>query len=466
MKILLLHSGIHFTAGKKIKRNKIITEYTLPLGILYLGEILKNDYSVRLYDHAVVNISIEKLVKWIIKSDFDIIGYSVLGGSFITSIEIAKKVKSQNENIINVFGGIQATLCAREILEKYGDVVDYCVRGEGEYTFKNLLKSIESGSDIKEIRGITYRENNIVKSTENAPLIQNLDMIPIPDRKLLTKYHNYILTNKTTPVITSRGCVYNCRFCSNNIIYNRSIRYRSVENIIEELLYLESEGFKEISIVDDCFTTNYKRVIEICEKIRKSNIDIQFHCTTRTNLCNYNMLRHMKKAGCATLSIGFESANQRILDYYNKQTKVEDSIRCIKNVKKAQIANVVGAFIIGAPTETVNEVINTIKFGLKLNISSIQFQLLYVSPGTSIYKEFQEKGWIEPDGWEKPLIAADISPEVLPREYLERLVESAYIHILSNPKRIFSDYIRSIKSKYRSSLFKTIPSQIRKILAS
>ncbi|MHA1268409.1 MAG: B12-binding domain-containing radical SAM protein [Candidatus Helarchaeota archaeon] len=469
MKILLLHPGIHYIReGDVLKEKKktVITDHTLPLGILYIGEVLKrNNIDVELFDHAVIDISIDKLVNWIIKKDFDIVGLSVMGGSFITAIEISKRLKSKNPNIIIVFGGVHSTICHDKIMEKYSDYVDFCVRGEGEYTFLELVQILESNKEIGEVRGITYKKDNLIKFTEDRPLLKNLDEIPIPDRRMLTKRFRYVLGGKVSPLISSRGCIYNCKFCSCGVLYNRRLRFRSVENVVEELIYLENEGFKEINIVDDCFTTNVKRVLGICTKIRKEKLDINWHCLCRTNIGDFNMYRQMASAGCATVSLGIESANQRILDYYDKKTTVEMSIQSVKYANKARIPNVYGGFVIGAPTETLHEVVNTIKFGLKLKLSFMQFQLLHVLPKTRLFTEFVQNGWLdENSAWEQPIAAADVCPTSVPKKTLEKIVEAAYINFVSDHKRILREYLRSIGSEYRSKVFINIPEQLRKIL--
>ncbi|MHA1310573.1 MAG: B12-binding domain-containing radical SAM protein [Candidatus Helarchaeota archaeon] len=470
MKILLLHPGIHyFREGNKliVKKKTVITDHTLPLGILYIAEVLKrNNIEIEVFDHAVINLSVDKLVKWIIKNDFDLVGLSVMGGSFITAIEISKRLKKLNPNIIIVFGGVQSTLCHDRIMEKYNQDVDYCVRGEGEYTFLELIEALRKNKEIKDVRGITYYEHGIVKFTEDRPELKNLDDLPIPDRSILTKKFRYLLGGKVSPLISSRGCIYNCRFCSCGVLYKRRLRFRSVENVIKELIYLENEGFKEINIVDDCFTINVKRVHKICEQIKKEKLDLKWHCLCRTNIGDYNMYRHMATAGCATVSLGIESANQRILDYYDKKSTVENAKISVKNANKARIPNVYGGFIIGAPGETVQEVLNTIKFGLKLNLSFMQFQLLNVLPKTQIFDEFVRKGWLDPSQtWEQPVIAADVCPTAVPKKILEKIVEVAYIHFVGDSKRIIKEYLRSMRAEYRFQIFKNIPEQLKKVLS-
>jgi radical SAM superfamily enzyme YgiQ (UPF0313 family) len=460
MKILLVYPSFLPLEEEPPKDElKVITDHTLPLGICYLGAVLeKNNYEVALFDHYVNNIPIKKFVDWIIKSGFDVIGFSVVSHSFKTAIKIAEEIKKRNAQIKIIFGGVHPTFCADKTMKKYS-CVDYCVRGEGEYTLLNLIKSIESNRDLNEVPNLTYRENGLVKFTVDAPPIQDIDELPIPDRKMLFKYHKYQLGGKTTPLITSRGCPFNCTFCSCGALYNRTIRYRSVNNVMEELLSLQNQGFKDIEIVDDCFLLKEKRVINICKEIKKEKLDISFHVNGRVNLGSFNLYRIMIDAGCKTISIGFESGVQRILDYYNKGITVERTFETMKIVKKARFETIFGGFILGAPTETLNEILQTIQFAFKLDPTLFQFQLLSILPGTKLYADFAKKGWIKDAiDWEEPKVAADVSSEVVQREILEDLIEKTYIKFITSPKRLIKEYLRSLSSGYRLRMVSTMPS--------
>lgn len=455
MKILLVQAGTRYTKEGNIIDEPIVVEHSLPLGILYIGQVLAdNNYNVEYFDQAVTDISVDKLAKWIVKKDFDVVGFTVLTASFITAVKLSQKIKCLNENIIIVFGGPQATLCDDKIMDKY-NCVDFCVRHDGEYIFLDLIKHLESKKDISEVLGITYRENNIVKKTEDAPLIDNLDELPFPDRKSLTKRHKYVMSGLLSPIITTRGCPYNCKFCTCHVLYKRRVRFRSVKNVVNELRYLEDEGFNEIMIVDDCFTLKPKRVQRICEEIKKEKIDLKWHSLGRTNLGDINMYRQMATSGCVTVLFGFESATQRILNYYNKQVSPDLAIKSVKKVRKANIPNISGGFIIGAPTETFDEIVNTIKFGLKLNISILQFQILNITPGTIIYKEFIENGWLDDNiDWEYSVESPDACPTTVPKKILNRLIEDSTRRLLINPKRIFKDIYNTIRNDYQFKYLK------------
>lgn len=459
MKILLIYpSFLPLEEDPSKDELKVITDHTLPLGICYLGAVLeKNNYEVALFDHYVNNTPIKKFTDWIIKNGFDVIGFSVVSNSFKTAIKIAEEIKKRNDRIKIIFGGVHPTFCADKIMKKY-NCVDYCVRGEGELTLLNLIKCIESNGAFRDISNLTYRENGLVKFTPDAAAIQNLDALPIPDRKMLFKYHKYQLGGKTTPLITSRGCPFNCNFCSCGALFNRTIRYRSVQNVIEELISLQNQGFKDIEIVDDCFILKEKRVINICKEIKKEKLDFSFHINGRVNLGSYNLYRILIDAGCRTISIGFESGVQRILDYYNKGITVERAFDTMKIVKKARFETIFGGFILGAPTETLNEIRQTVQFAFKLDPTLFQFQLLSILPGTKLYTDFANKGWInDAVDWEEPKIAADICPEVVQRAVLEKLIETNYIKFITSPKRLIKEYLRSLSSGYRLNMVSTMP---------
>lgn len=464
MRILLVHPSNIPIEQRAEKQLTFVTDHTLPLGICYLAAMLqKHNYDVSLFDHCIHNIPISEFAKWVIKKDFDVIGFSVLQTSFRTAIRIAEQIKKRNENAIIIFGGILPTFTSEKIMRKYS-CVDYCVCGEGEYTLVNLIKCIESGKIPSSIDSVTYRQNGIVKSNPTLAFIQPLDDLPIPERKMLTKYHKYEITDSATPVITSRGCSFNCTFCTCGALYKRSVRFRSVENVLEEFIRLEREGFKEIEIVDDCFLIRKQRAMDICKRIKKEKLDITWHAAGRVNLGNYEIYRAMVDAGCITFSLGVESGVQRILNYYNKGITIEQTFRTVKTAKKARFESILAGFIIGAPTETLEEIKQTIKFAFKLNPTVFQFQILMVVIGTIIFDLFVKQGWISADAWEEPIFAADVCPQIVKRKLLEKIIEQNYIKFVTTPQRWVKEYLRFISSQYRLNFIKNIPNNIITLL--
>jgi anaerobic magnesium-protoporphyrin IX monomethyl ester cyclase len=451
MKVLLIYPGVIVTQEQVEKEFREVPNYHSPLGILYLGQVLKDKgHSIILFDHFISKMTVEEVVNWIKKVNPEVMGFSVLSATFPTANAIAQKVKEWNPNLPIIYGGIMATFCAREILE-HCDFVDIIVRGEGEVTLVELLEKLERGQSISDVIGISYRENEKIIENKDRPLIQDLDSLPIPDRKLF--HQSYKFHGKIATAISTRGCPYRCRFCSCWKFSQGKWRLRSVENVIEELRYLQEEGFQEVLFTDDAFNAKPKRILKFARLFKKEKLDFYWHINGRVDVGDVHLLRTIVNIGCKTICYGIESANQRILDYYNKRTTPDIAMRAIKNAKKAGVEYVGGGFIIGAPTETKEEILNTINFGLRLQkfgLTALQFGVLFISPGTELYQEFLNAGYIDLEkDWGRELAAPDIVPGTLNREYLERLAGYAFKKFITNKRYIISEYLKSVKSMYR-----------------
>ncbi|MFX1297079.1 MAG: B12-binding domain-containing radical SAM protein [Promethearchaeota archaeon] len=423
-----------------------------PLGLLYNGEILRREgYEVKILDQDVLGYSYSEIMNWIKKRDPKILGLSPLTISLDSAFQIAKMAKKWNENLIIVFGNVLATLVYKQLLSNY-EYIDYCLRGETENTFPKFVKSIISGGNLREINGLSYREHNIIKSNPLLPLNRNLDAIPIPDREKLIDFNYKMGSHKFTILATSRGCPFKCKFCVVHLVSNsRGIwRPRSIENVLSELHFLQSKGYEEFSFVDDCFIVNQKRTVKLCQRMKKEKIDMIWSCEGRVDQGNKEVLRTMQYANCYSLMLGIESANQRILDYYNKQITPELSKKVIKNARKAGIENIAGLFVVGGPNETIQEIIRTLKFGLELDITFLQYQLLHVILGSEIWNDAVKKGFInEAKDWNKYIIASDIYPTAIKREIIEKLLDKAFVEFLSRPKFLLKEIFRTLKSPYR-----------------
>lgn len=427
-----------------------------PLGMLYIATFLKNKrIEVSMLDQAAEGLPIKNTVDWVKKEDPDILGFSTLISSGRAAAMTAREVKRENPNITIVFGNFHATFNAERILKKY-PFVDVIVRGEGEYTSLELAKCLDKGDDLKDVLGITFRKKDRIISTPDRPLIKDVDSIPFPDRGMLdVEYHNttagvIVAPRKFSGFLSSRGCVYRCRFCGCQRFARNRWRPRSVENILDELHLLASEGYKQLMFVDDNFTLNKKRVIELCQKIRKEKIDMEWICEGRVDYCSYGMMREIVKAGCRMLYLGIESANQRVLDYYIKQITPEQTRTAVKNARKAGVEVIVGSFIVGAPMETREEIQNTLRFPQELDIDIPQFNILGAFPGMDIWDELRMKGVLsEEEFWEMGVSVPKICPDTVPYDEIKRMVHEHYHQFLRRPRYILTEAMRTMKSAYR-----------------
>lgn len=471
MKFSLVNAGPYEGLDER-EAKKSIASFP-PLGVLYLASVLKErGVEVSVLDQAAEGFTVDDTVNWILKEDPDIVGFSTFSTSGRTAALISRNVKEKNPNIVIVLGNHYATFNSERILKKYPSV-DITVRGEGENTVINLASCLQNKGNLKKVQGISFRNKKSIVSTSDRPLIKDLDCLPFPDRRLIdVDYHCMIAgadvaPKKFTSIVSSRGCVYGCRFCSCTQFARNTWRERSVENTLEELHFLASEGYKQFIFVDDSFTLNKKRVIKLCRSMRKEEIGMEWICEGRVDNCSYEMLQEVAKAGCKVLYFGIESANQRILNYYNKQTTPKQSENAVRTARKAGIDVIVGSFIVGAPDETREEIRNTIKFAKKIPIDFPQFNILGVYPGTSIWNEFEMKGLLNTEEhWETGITVSEICPTAVPLNELKKMIHEAFYDFIRRPSFILKQLARTLKSTYRTQLLTNNLSRIGEIKES
>ena len=427
-----------------------------PLGILYLAAVLEErGVEVSVLDQAAEGFTLKETVSWIRTESPDILGFSTFASSGRAAALISNEVKKENPNVTVVFGNYYATFNPERILSKYPSV-DIIVRGEAERTVTDIVDWFENRRRLKDVLGINFRNGSAVVSTADRPLIKNLDCLPFPDRALVGEYYHSVIAGanvaprKFTSIVSSRGCFYRCRFCSCAEFARNSWRPRSVKNTLEELCFLASEGYRQFIFVDDNFTANPKNVIQLCRGIRREKLDAEWICEGRVGNASYEMLWEIAKAGCKILYFGIESANQRILDYYNKRITREQSETAVRTARKAGADAIVGSFIVGAPDETREEIQNTIEFANRIPIDLPQFNILGVFPGTDIWNELEAKGFLRNgDYWETGVAVSKICPTAVPYEEIRQMIHEGFYRFLKRPRFISKEIARLIRSPYR-----------------
>jgi radical SAM superfamily enzyme YgiQ (UPF0313 family) len=428
-----------------------------PLGMLYIGTILQNaGHEVKVIDNARIQLPIDGLVKRIKKENPGIIGMSILTHTFRHGIKIASAIKSEIPDVKIVFGNYHATFVYDKLLRKY-PVVDYVVLGEGEHTFLELVNVLEKGRNIKGVKGVAFRHNGSVVKTKPRPFIQNLDDLPFPDRTLLEqKYHSELVgligsSGKFTTILTSRGCPYECRYCSCSAFSLRKIRLRSPEAVVAEMQQLQEEGYEEVGFVDDNLLMNRHRIEKICDLLKKNKIKLTLWAEGRVDHASYGVLKRFAKAGCKIMYFGIESGNQKVLDYYGKNISPDMSRKAVVNSKKAGIENVIGSFIVGAPMETRKDIRQTFDFIISLKgMDFPQINILSLSPGMELWDEAIKKGYLNEDKcWEIEIPAISVYPSVLSAPEIFKMINNFYIKFVKRPDFIFLQLLKTIKSKHR-----------------
>lgn len=368
------------------------------LGPLYLGAILKNQgHQVEVYNEDIYRPDYSKL-------EADIIGISILTSTARRGYEIAKKFPKEKV----IMGGVHASLLPEEALPFCRQVVV----GEAEEVITDLVEGV-----IKE--AIVY----------GRP-IQNLDHLPQPDFALLKGFKPVA---SIMPISTSRGCPFDCSFCSVTKIFGREYRFRSAENVMNELLSRKTNSF---FFCDDNFTAHPKRTRTLLELMLKHKIP-NWTCQVRCDAAkDENLLSLMARAGCDAVCVGFESINRKTLQAYEKRQGIEDIITAIRSFRRKKI-KIHGMFVLGSDDDNEKTIWDTLKFAIKEKIDTLQMMILTPLPGTKVYEQLHAQkrifsyDWALYDGQH-----VVFKPNLLSAKQLQLNVIKAYAKFYSLPKSI------------------------------
>ncbi|MEM4723570.1 MAG: radical SAM protein, partial [Candidatus Hadarchaeum sp.] len=245
-----------------------------PLGLAYLASMIRGDHDVKIVDAVAEGYDLENLGRIIRSYDPELIGLTATTSMMPDAYETVKVAKKINENVKIVLGGPHVTFLPEVTMQECPQV-DFIVRGEGEHTFKELVDSLEKKKDLKDILGLSFQHNGRVINNPPRGPVENVDDIPMPAYDLLPmkKYRAGKIEFGT--VITSRGCPFNCIFCSSSLQFGKKWRGHSVARTLEELSVLRREyGKREIEFLDDTFTLQRSRAIALADEIRKEGLDI------------------------------------------------------------------------------------------------------------------------------------------------------------------------------------------------
>ncbi|ADB57721.1 B12-binding domain-containing radical SAM protein [Archaeoglobus profundus] len=413
---------------------------TPPIGLAYLASVLReNSYKVRIVDNVVEKLSLNELVKKIKNSA--VVGITTTTPTFNTALKYAKKIKSALENVFVILGGIHVSFMPYSALKhEYVDAV--CI-GEGEYTLLEAVERLDKEKSLEGVRGLIYKENGRIIDNGKREFIQNLDELPFPAYDLLPLEKYSVLGQKLEhfPMMSSRGCPFGCRYCASSLFMGRRFRARSAENVVDEIEWLQDKfGARYVGFGDDTFTLNKKRVLKICEEIKRRGLDVEWSCSSRVDTIDGETIKKMKSAGCNCIYYGVESANQKILnEYYRKRISLEQVKDAVKKTKEHGILTVC-SFIIGAPMETREDMMKTLKFSIKLNPDYAQYSILTPYPGTEIYKEAKEKGWLLTENFDEYTCGKPVLKNfyLTPKE-ISRFLRYCYMRFYLRPKFIWKE---------------------------
>jgi len=397
-------------------------------------------------------------------SDFnpDLVGITVWTTFAASSLTLASLCKEYNPDLPVVMGGPHISIKYDEVM-KICPNVDFLVRGEGEKTLCKLVKAIENnGKSLRNVDGISYRYNGEIIHNPPGRFIDNLDILPFPARDLLLNKASYNSEDMGL-LMTSRGCPYNCSYCATSI-WERKTRYRSIDNVIAEIKQvIDKYGTRQFTFKDDCFTVNRKRVMELCDRLIKEKIKISWDCNTRVNLVDEELLKKMKKAGCNSIKIGIETGSERILKLINKKITLDDCRRAAKLFKEVGI-HWTGYFMMGLPSETKEDIYQTLQFMKELDPDYASFSVYEPFPGTELFNIGIEKDLVQAER-----SSADDFYNISPKYYYVKDINRR-VDTMSNEE--FEQIESKMKSEFRkfnrkfTKIFKRIKSRSRSYMSN
>ena len=336
--------------------------------------------------------------------------------------------------------GPHVTALPKQTMEAYPSV-DFGIVGEAEETLEELLNAVDNGRDLKNIRGLVYREHGEIIVNQERPFIEDINSLPIPLHELLPvdMYKLPYIGNRYTFVLHSRGCPNACHFCRQTVMWKSQPRLRSPESICEELKYLDKLGVYNIMFHADTFTQDRDNVIGICKQIIDDGLKVRWICNGRVDRVDEEMLKWMKKAGCWMINYGIESGVQDILVKCNKgeNVTVETAREAVMMTKRAGI-KVWGYFIIGLPGETHDTIKETSRFARSLPLDMVNFAVGAPYPGTVFYEQAEENNWLESVEWEDfdQNYSAIVSYPELSSKEIMRGIRRCYIEWFAHPRGI------------------------------
>ena len=313
---------------------------TEPIGLAYIASYLlgrSHRVDVRIIDADVLGLSVSEVMAEL--GNEDIVGLTFMTPQTDFAYELSKLVKENCKETLVVHGGVHATAKPQESLSNYAD---YCVVGEGEVTFAELVDFIDRGEEITDVKGLVYKNRDAIIFTGSRPFIENLDSIPYPAWNLLPldRYTEniHVKIGKALPVMSSRGCPYDCSFCATPGFWRREVRYRSVKNVVGELKDdISKYHINKFHFYDDIFILNYERTKEVCNEMIAQGLDIEWVCLARADIINNHpdILDLLRDSGCRGVEIGVESGDQQVLDKVNKKQTLEDVRRAFEHMKRS-----------------------------------------------------------------------------------------------------------------------------------
>jgi radical SAM superfamily enzyme YgiQ (UPF0313 family) len=418
------------TAGSQLN-------YWQPLGTLYVASsLVRAGHEVRFLDGAF--LSHREILDELAAFRPGWVGIYATTFGWPQAERTAADVKDRHPGVFVCAGGPYPVAMGERCLAE-GRGFDAAVTGEGERTVVEMVERLHRGEGLDGVAGAVFREGGAIRSNAPRPLVANLDDLPFPDRSLLGNAHLRLpppAMYRRKPVavmLTSRGCNRQCIFCFQLDRRRKTgIRYRSVENVLEEIELCLRQGYREIKFIDDTFAEDRPRAMRLAREIRRRRLDFTWFASACVNQVDRELLRAFREAGCWAILFGVESGVQRNLNALRKGTTLEQVRDAVRWAKEAGL-RVQTTFMFGIPGETYSDALRTIDFACELAPDMASFHAIAPFPGTYLHDHASEHGTLSGDLRDFTYQGAAFVPHTMTREQIVELRQRAYRTFYSRP---------------------------------
>ena len=436
----------------------------IPTGFEYIAAYIENDVDeVNIIDLEMEPKPIQRTIeKYLDELRPDLVGISMSATEHSEGLEIARLAK--NHDIMTVLGGYHPTAIPDELLSH--SQVDFVIRGEGERTMQDLVIK----GDASNINGISYKEGNVIIHNQDREFIEDLDSLQFPARHLRRyKYHTTLMSDRGYDVLTtSRGCWGRCSFCCEPSISGSYQRYRSPENVMDEIL--EIVKFHEekpiiIEVTDPHFMGKPKLVEQLCDLLISYDLDIRFGVKVRPDSVAKHpaIVRKMIAAGIDGFEMGIESPNMRDIKSTSKGLKTDVHVKAVNNIKRWG-GSAGGTFVIGLPNQTEGEILQFPLYAKKLGLTSSAYGIATPYPGTKFYEELDSQGLVFETDWNRfDEMHSVFKNKYLSSERIEELASICMAKFWTIDTFIEKERVGIIKSKTKKPLMKFIADRMHNL---
>lgn len=371
-----------------------------PIWLSYATGLLEESYEVQLVDSQARHWTIRNVLRSVLDLCPDMVVIDTNFSSLENDLSVARALKSVTDVTV-VLVGPPASVFSESILDK--GCVDIVAKYEYDYTLLEVAETLRHHRSLREIRGISYRDNGKIINNPDRGFTSSEDLDEIPFVSEVYQKHlnirDYFLSSSLYPMVqifTGRGCPYQCAFCSwPQTLMGRKYRVRSVSSVLDEFEYIADTlpSVKEVFIEDDTFTIDKRRVLDFCREYRKRGVDIVWSCNARLDTLNFETMKEMKKANCRLLIVGFESGSNRILRNIKKGFTTRQARSFAGSARRAGLL-VHGDFMIGLPGETEQTIEETRRLIEEVRPDILQVLVATPIPGTEFYRWCDENDYM------------------------------------------------------------------------